>query len=130
MNYFTSLTPYTPKTEDCIVLHCRISKEDYNFIQTVCPLQGAVQFLCATIIHETVKSLKQNGITTYNPDQFIAQVRRCTNSPTSGPQPQSNGSTNPNTVCPTDSTTSSAGDSSQRTKQRVGIFDAKFPKIK
>ena len=72
MNQFSAITPYNRKTQDCILIHSRISKEDYDFLKTVCPLQGTIQFICATIIHETIKQLKQNGITTYNPDAVIA----------------------------------------------------------
>lgn len=93
-----------------------ISREHYDFITNICPLNGVMQFTIATLINSLVSNLKQNGITTYNPAEYINHLRRLTNSNVVGQKPGTDGSTGTPSVCPTPAPAAQSSNPRQRTK--------------
>ena len=127
INSLTKQGPYShlnQKDSDQVVsLHCRISKQDFDFLYTVCPLQGVAQFVFSTVISNVCNSLRKNGITTYNPDAFIAHLRRLTDSDPSGGKPLTNDTGKTPSVCPTPAPTPFASCTVIGTQQGKSLFD-------
>jgi hypothetical protein len=128
MNTIAELNPYRGLSQtdpaETATFNARISREDYELIRTVCPLWGTIQTTVAIIVSEVAQTLQQNGITTYNPDAYIAAVRRCTNRFTPGPEPKSDVTGRAARVRPTDTPVADAADDDRPTGEGSVSVDA------
>lgn len=80
-----------------------VSIEDKNFIRSIDPGMGALNFLSATLFHSIVQECKANGITYYSPDNIRALntlIRHRAATRLTSPRLLKDGSSSPTSVHP------------------------------